>query len=186
VNVPHRRTPQVRSRLGGFSLLELLLALAVLTVAIGLTSSTIVSISGYAVTARENSLARSAVTQMLEELRSGDFDQLFAAYNAVTVDDGPGAPGAAFDVLGLTAQDGDPDGRVGRIELPADPFDGSVLREDLVSEAFGLPADLDLDGVIDGQDHSGDYRMLPVRIVVEWQGETGRSRVTANTVLGPW
>ena len=37
-----------------------------------------------------------------------------------------------------------------------------ILREDVAIPAMGMPRDLDGDNVVDGVDHKGDYRMLPV------------------------
>ena len=153
---------------GGFTLLEVLIAISVLAVAVGLTGSTIVSISNYAQVAKENSLARAALSTQLQVLRAYPFAQLFRDFNASGADDSSmGAPGPGFDVLGLNPIPGDPDGRVGRIELPAADPSSTVLREDLVFVELGMPADLNADGIVDAEDHSDDYRMLPIRLVLE-------------------
>jgi hypothetical protein len=57
------------------------------------------------------------------------------------------------------------------------------LREDVVDAGLGMPRDLNLDGVIDALDHSGDYRILPVRVLVEWTGMSGNRTHRLETVL---
>ena len=170
----------------GFTLVEVLVTMAVLAVAIGMTVSSITSLSSYGAAARELSLAQGTLFDMVEDLRARPLDQIFADFNENTADDGPEAFGAAFDVAGLNAQDDDPDGRVGRILLPEDPLNSAVLREDLDSPELGLPFDLNVDGVIDAGDHAADYRILPVRIVLEWKGKAGNRRLFADTTLGEW
>lgn len=61
---------------------------------------------------------------------------------------------------------------------PLDPDDprSFVLREDLASQRFELPADLNGDGTIDADPRDDDYRVLPVEMVLRWQpdGESPR------------
>ena len=172
---------------GGFTLLEVLIAISVLAVAVGLTGSTIVSISNYAQVAKENSLARAALSTQLQILQSYPFADVFRDFNESDADDtSVDAPGPGFDVLGLNPVQGDPDGRVGRFELPTPATDPTVLREDLMLPDLGMPADLNADGLFDDQDHSGDYRMLPMRIILEWDGRMGPSQLTLETVIGSW
>ena len=61
---------------------------------------------------------------------------------------------------------------------------GSIqLREDVVLPALGMPSDLDGNTIIDALDHSANYRVLPVRVRVRWQGMNGTRTMTADTVL---
>ena len=71
---------------------------------------------------RERVKAVEAVRSLLEEMRSLPCGELFARYNDDPNDDPEGkstAPGRHFRVEGLEAQDGDVDGFVGEIILPA-------------------------------------------------------------------
>jgi hypothetical protein len=67
------------------------------------------------------------------------------------------------------------------IELPpeapldVDPEGVPVFREDVVAPLFGLPADLNGDGAIDGGAREGDYTSLPVCIRVRWGTPDGGS-----------
>jgi hypothetical protein len=46
-----------------------------------------------------------------------------------------------------------------------------------------MPNDLDGNGTIDALDHAANYRILPVRVRVRWQGVNGVRSMTADTVL---
>ena len=63
------------------------------------------------------------------------------------------------------------------VEVPAAPSGGDVatgpvLREDL-PQRFGLPADLNGDGVIDDASHNDDYRTVPVIVTFRWTTSNG-------------
>lgn len=156
----------------GFSLLELMVGLCVLTVAVGAVASTLVATTNLNSTGEEIARAVEAATGVLEELRAEEFPDLFALRDGDPGNDpgGPGsAPGSDFAVRGLAPWDGA--ATVGTIEFPGN---GGELREDVVDRDLGMPRDLNGDGVIDGEDHSDDYIVLPVRVRVRWQGRSGR------------
>lgn len=165
------------------TLVEIAFTLVVITVAIG---ATLRSISSFVVLSDgvwERSLAIDAAEATLERMRTENFVELFALYNDEPADDPVGAPGPAFDVTGLDPQDADPDGRVGRIVFPVAAAAPGVLLENRVDPDFALPRDLNADDVIDGADHSGDYELLPVRILIEWRGRSGNRTYELETVL---
>lgn len=179
------RTLPRRSR-AGMTLLDVLMAISVLAVAVGLTSVTISSSARYAKGARETVVAYEAAESMMAELESRDFATVFADFNGTTADDGADSPGQHFVVDGLDARPEDVDGFAGRVLFPTTAMAPAVLRENLDDPLFGLPADLDADGAIDGTDKAATYRILPVRIEVEWLGQQGRSRVVVDGVLSAW
>lgn len=175
--------PERRASRRGMTMVEVCISMVVLLVAIGGTLSTI---SGHLVlgaSARETSVAYHEAQRLLERLKSEDFELLFARYNESADDDpaGVSAPGSAFDVAGLSARAGDGDGRVGRISFPVEEAAPTHLREDLVFN--GRTLDLDADGVLDGDDRSGDYVLLPVRVRIEWKGRSGNRFVELQTIL---
>ena len=49
--------------------------------------------------------------------------------------------------------------------------------------SLGMPRDLNGDGVIDSEDHAGDYVLLPVKVRVNWRGITGDRSFEVCTVL---
>ena len=135
---------------------------------------------------READRATEAARAQLEVLRARPLAQVWALYNDDPYDDPGGAasaPGARFEVAGLRPVGAS---AVGRIEFPdqASPHGGLELREDRPAPGLGTPLDLNLDGELDAASHGADYRILPVRVVVEWEGAAGRQSYDLFTVLG--
>lgn len=169
-------------------MLEAVLALAVMTVAVSLFSSMVVTTSRTRVTNHEYPVASEAVRVLLEQMRNQDFTRVFALYNADPTDDPGGAasaPGNRFAIAGLQPLDESPDGFVGEILFPTLPgVDGmSDLREDMVDARLGMPRDLNGDSIVDGLDHASDYRLLPIRVTVDWRGKYGERRLQFQTML---
>ena len=167
-------------------ILEIILAIAVLLIAVGATLASISSFVVLGDSTRENKRAYLEAQAAIERMRAANFAQVFALYNEDPNDDPAGvgtAPGAGFDVDLLTPQEGDPDAMAGRIEMPALAAVPGELREDLNDPDFGLPRDLSGDGIWDALDHSGNYILLPVRVLVEWKGRSGNRVVELQTML---
>ena len=177
---------------GGFSLVEVALLSVFLLIALGGLSSAVISSLKLSRTTEETSIADDAARRMAGELQTVNFSAIFASYNANPNDDPnlPGtAPGAAFDVRGLTPRNGDPDGRVGRLVFPSvDLGAGEVLREDVVDPRLGMEEgegrDLNGNGETD-DDVTLDYAILPVRIVLEWTGPGGNRSHELDLLLVP-
>jgi type II secretory pathway pseudopilin PulG len=176
------RAVAARKRSAGFSIVEILISATVFMLVSGAVVTTLVASSALNHTNRETVLAAQAAESMIEELKSTPFAEVFARYND-TKDDDPGtgaSPGIAFAVAGLAAQADDADGIVGTIAFPGD---GVVLREDADDAELGLPRDLDRDGAVDDQDKAASYRILPVRVRLEWRGANGNRALELVTVL---
>ncbi len=184
-----RRTGSPRRARGGFSLLELAVAVVLLILAIGGLSGVLVAATRLNQANRETALALSAARQAIEVLQAEPFAQVFARFNTDPGDD-PGAPGSApgkdFAVPGLTPWNGDPDGFVGEYLFPvvAGPGTSVELREDVDDPALGMPRDLDGDGVVGATNLSGAYRLLPVRVRLRWRGVSGERELAVETFLG--
>ncbi len=189
--MPSQRTMPLRARgparppsaRRGMTLVEVCISMVVLLVAIGGTLGTI---SGHLVlgaAAHETSQAYLEAQRMLEQLETEDFALLFARYNETTADDplGVPSPGANFAVAGFAPRDTDADGRVGKISFPVSADAPARLREDL--QFNGRTLDLDANGLLDSQDRSGDYVLLPVSVRIDWKGRSGNRFVELQTVL---
>lgn len=181
---PPARPKRFHAR-AGLTVVELLMALIVMLVAVGGMLGSISSFVVLGDSAHEKTLALLEAQLTLERMQGENFRQVFARFNATTADDpaGPVSPGADFAVAGLAPRPDDADGLVGRILFPTPPGAPDSLREDAVDAEFGFPRDLNGDGVIDAAEHSGDYVVLPVRILIEWRGNAGNRVVELQTVL---
>jgi hypothetical protein len=171
------------ARAPGFTLVERLVAATVFTLVAGGVLNAIVASTALNRTNRESALAMEAACSIVETLKATPLDEMFSRFDASAGND-PAAgvsPGAAFEVDGLDPQTADADGFVGAISFPGG---GAVLREDADDPELGMPRDLDGDGAVDAQDHAADYRLLPVRVTVQWTGKTGARSVELVTVLG--
>jgi len=170
----------------GFSLLEITIAISVLTLAlVGATGSMLAGNRLQRVN-RESAVAEDAVRQVLESMRGAALATTFARFNSTAVDNPGGvvSPGATFAVEGLRAPPENAGAPVGSIVFPT-ILDGGVLelREDFVDAELGMPADLNADGAIDDANHALDYRVLPVRVQVQWTGVLGTRTLAVETVL---
>lgn len=177
------RRPRASRAAAGMTLVEIMVALVVLTASVYLVSSTIASAATDRITKRQMGIAAEAARTKLEMMRAEAFKELFARYNETPLDDpaGPGtAAGPHFSVEGIPIAAGDADGFAGRIFLPAP---GPALYENAANEPLGLPRDLNGDVGIDANDHALDYFVLPVTVRVEWSSPLGKRKVELNTLM---
>jgi len=175
----HRRPRGPRD---GLTVLELTIALVVMTIAVGMLSGTMSSTSRVAPLQRESALAAMAARSQLEAMRAQPFRELFALYNDVAADDPGGAgtaPGSGFRVAGLRSPDG-PQGFVGEVRFPGD---GATLREDVEWVQLGMPRDLNRDDVVGDLDVSGSYFLLPVEVHMRWESMAGVRELRLHTMF---
>lgn len=133
---------------------------------------------------REQVRAQTAARSVLEMMRAERLEEVYARYNDDPADDPGGSGtghGSAFPVEGLVSPAGRPAGRIFFPEAGTPP----TLREDVADPAFDMPAGKDLngDGRIDSDSRARDYQLLPVRIVVEWQGKGKGRRLEVAALL---
>ena len=158
-----------------------------IAIAISGTVGTITSTATLARSNEETTRAYQAAREAVEQLMSANASVLFALYNDTPLDDPPppgGLPAKNFDVFGLDPVEGDPDGLVGSVLVPVDAGNPLQLRENRRDESFGLPRDLNADGVMDNNDHSGDYVLLPMRVRLDWQGISGERHLELDLLVG--
>lgn len=164
------------------------MASAVLTIAAGGLMSSIVASMALNRVNNETGLAQAYARRAIERMKGVDFADVFATFDKNPADDPSGvgtAPGANFEAFGLEPLATDLDGRPGEISFPTVDFGGvAQLREDVSDPALGMPRDLNGDGLPpDALDHAADYRVLPVRVRVQWRGATGPRSITIETLL---
>ena len=111
------------------------------------------------------------------------FEEIYIRFNSDSEDDPDEGekPGSSFEVASLQVRGDDPDGLVGRIEFPEEA--PGILVESITDESLGMPMDLNGDGQIDDENRSEDFQLLPVRIIIEWQGMEGLERLEYHTIL---
>jgi hypothetical protein len=181
-----RGSRKLGSSRSGLSLVEVSIAVVLLTIALcGITGSIVASDELQNVN-RETALAEAGARGMIETLHGVAFAEVFARYNSNLLDNpmNGASPGPNFAVRGLQAAPGDPDGLPGEIIFPTTTVAGvPQLREDVAFTSLGMPRDLNGDGRIDALNHANDYKILPVRVRVRWSGATGVRTLDAETVL---
>ena len=168
----------------GFSLIEVVVGVAILAIALLGHTASIFSEHRLSKDERARSAALQACEQFMERLRSDD-DWVALYARCRVLEAVASKPGGDVHL---------PDGRRAflpqvyyadfvtpqalsslhvLVDVPQATLDGApggpaVLREDWVDAAFGLPQDLNGDGVIDAADHSDDYLILPVVVRFLW------------------
>jgi len=160
-----------------------MVVIAILTVVVSAMTGAVVNVAQLVPTNQESGRALDAARGILETLKSTAFDEVYARYNASPADDpgGPGtAPGSGFTAAGLSPLPTDLDGMVGAIEFPEV---GGVLSELAVDDTLGMPMDLNRSGDVQAGDRSGDYRIFPIRIRLEWTGSSGTRSMQLHTVI---
>lgn len=176
-----------RRRDAGFTAVEVLIGSTLLVFGMVGVFNSLYATNRLKTTIEERALAAEAASSLAETFYGVEFGELWATYNADPSDDPRGtgtAPGARFAVEGLKPIASRKDGLQGRIEFPTLTTSGRFeLREDMQDERLGMPRDLNGDGVIDTADHAGDYDVLPIRIVVEWQSARGDSTLAVNLTM---
>src|SRR5262245_58255623 len=113
------RAARVRA---GFAIVEILVALSVLVVAASIFCQMLISATRVRAVNRENALAADAARVVIERMRNLDFLNVYRSFNEDPSDDPSGngtGPGYLFDVPGLEAPDGAPQGKTGRILFPS-------------------------------------------------------------------
>ena len=178
---PLRNRPRRTPEQGGFTLLEVLIGTVV--IAIALMGHMASAFSEYKMARGEQarSEALHVARQFVERMRSDDdwaglYDRLRALQ---LLADSPGTFGDRLEdgrrawpphhyypdfVLPTWL-----DSMVLLVDVPFDPQSPTEFREDLPLPRYGMPTDLDGDGVIDGAPRHTDYRALPIVLTFSWR-----------------
>lgn len=170
---------------GGFTLIEIMIAVVVGTVATYMLSTSVTAAVANTVTRQQRAVAAEGAMNCMEQIRSKPMELVFALFNENPGDD-PGGEGTAFgpyfDVVGLSPvldEEGVPQ-PIGQVLLPGD---GTTLDETFEQPEFGLPRDLNGDLHVLPGDCSSDYLVLPVTVRVEWRSQLGDRSLEISTLL---
>lgn len=131
----------------GVSILELMVATTVLAVALVMVLSVLISAMRLDNQTHEMSLAKQQATFKLEQMRGFDYTTLVGMVT--------GAGGnytEDFDVQGLSAQEGDPDGRCGHCLISSKDEAGVLL------------------------DPSGNNNLLRIHVRIDWRSRGGSNQ----------
>jgi type II secretory pathway pseudopilin PulG len=169
-------TPGAPPGEAGFSLIQVLVAAALLALAALSLSATQISSMSLSRLNRETAIARQVARQILEEIQDVPAEEAYARFNSDPSDDPGGAGTAVGPSVLIATEAGD---MFGIVSFPG----GDELREDVVDDALGMPMDLNADGTIDDGNHATDYRLLPVRIRVQWTGSSGAKFLELHAIL---
>ena len=179
----------------GLTLIELMIAVAILAIAICGIMSAYFSSHRLNVRSREEAIAVAAAQDKLAEIREHSFADIVSTYG-----------GQTFQVLGLTPvtpgadqgeviiiNDESPDeAAYGRdLDPPVGPdgvdLDGNGRRTDVLGVATvtsTFPADLDGDGAtITPVVAPAAFKLIPAVVVVTWRGSSGTARVQTMTMI---
>ncbi|MHC5009616.1 MAG: prepilin-type N-terminal cleavage/methylation domain-containing protein [Planctomycetota bacterium] len=177
----------------GFSFIEVLGAVVILALGLLAQAAGALSERRLAMEQEARSQAHQAVRQFMERMRSDEaWPTLYGRLRSFQLLASlPGAPGmklddgrSAFPPNAYYADFTTPPslGTAGvLVDVPFDatasgPLAAMALREDVVDQAYGLPGDLNGDGMIDGDSRNADYAAIPVIVTFRWvpPGEGGR------------
>ena len=168
----------------GMTLIEIIIGLGVVVIAIIGIMSALVSASRVDEATAEQVRALNACKSAIEQMKQVPFAEAWRRFNSNAADDPGGsgtAPGRNFAVAGLRAQPGDADGLPGQILFPEL---GGNLCETVVESRMGMPRDLNGSGNPPSDlNVNTTYMILPVRVVVDWQGASGPYHMEMTTFL---
>jgi prepilin-type N-terminal cleavage/methylation domain-containing protein len=181
------------SRQGGFTLLEVTVSMAVLSVAFLALAQGLERTSRVRSTEREAVVAFQVAEHVMAEVEGTPFDQLWRRYNDDPSDDpasGAAAPGSVRALDDLTVAGEELSIPLGLLEEGTVtvrlPMTGSgptaVLSELAQDEPLGCPRDLNGDGLLSPGSRAADHVLLPVEVVVQWGRSNPRQRVSLRTV----
>ncbi len=197
----------------GFTLLELMVAVVVIVVAFFGLLLALHYGSVLNETARQLQSAHEGARRAMEAVRAYEFSFAYRCFNEDISDDpnyegwaqqnisplnevyprGEGIPplmaltdnlGNNFVIDGLRPRSTDPDGAVGRIVFPEALQGASTVLSEQGQDPFLGILDMNGNGATNDLNVSNDYTLLPLTVLVEWEGLFGEEReVRLDTVV---
>lgn len=179
----------------GLTLVELMIAVAILAITICATMSAYFSSHRLNVRSREEAIAVAAAQDKLAEIREHNFDDVVNAYGGQTFQVfglNPVAPGVDQGEVIIINDETPDEAAYGRdLEAPVGPdgvdLNGNGRRTDVLGLATvtgTFPADLDGDGAATTPVVApAAFKLIPVVVAVTWQGPSGTARVQMMTMI---
>jgi prepilin-type N-terminal cleavage/methylation domain-containing protein len=156
---------------GGFTMVEVSLALTVLVVALVATTASNLRMQALRRNNHDRVAAQNAVQSIAERIqaiaRAGTNDAAGFGLHVTAALSTGGELGATFDVPGLTPVPGS--AHVGTIRVIAD----ETATDAAVGAELGLPRDLNGDGDALDPDVSASAHVLPVVVSIRWRSQSG-------------
>lgn len=160
---------------GGFTMMELCLAMTILVVALVATTASNMRMHTLRRSNHDRVLAHNAVQSIAENVqalaRAGVDDPSGFGNHVVAALSAGGTLGATFDVPGLTPVEGAVN--VGSIRVVTD----ETTSDEDVGAQVSLPRDLNGDGDALDTNVVGTAHLLPIVITLRWRSQAGDQRV---------
>ncbi|MHC4916624.1 MAG: PulJ/GspJ family protein [Planctomycetota bacterium] len=188
----------MRNKEAGLTLIEVVIAVAILAVVFSMTVSAMLSSYDMSTRSRQDALALAAAQDMVAQIRTAqpnDVANNFAGLT-FTVDGLPppvvGGVAVPHGEVIVIADETPDEAAYGRdLLLPPGPdgidLDGNGLRWDILTVASGAcPFPVDLDGSLAVDNDAvlpDDMTLVPVVVVVSWESKVGLSRVQLLTFV---
>ncbi|MDZ4772959.1 MAG: prepilin-type N-terminal cleavage/methylation domain-containing protein [Planctomycetota bacterium] len=170
------RAPRVvKRRCGGFTMLELSLAMTILVVALVATAASNMRMNSLRRSNRDRVVAHNAVQSIAENVhalaREGVSDPSGFGNHVVAALSAGGQLGTTFDVPELTPITGE--AHVGSIRVVFD----ETMSDAALGAELGLPRDLNGDGDALDTNATNSSRLLPVVVTLRWRSQSGDQRI---------
>jgi hypothetical protein len=178
-----------RQGTAGSAMLDVVMGCTVLTIAVLGALSVIPGAAQMQNGLCEREEAQLVLQRIAEEVFRESPTEAFVEFNSSGMDDFDGPDtghGPEFDLQGsIPTSNGSALGRVILPHYTINGFGEARIFEDTIDPLLGMPCDLDGDGVVStGGVPPEDLLILPVRLVIEWEGVGGRQHIETRFILG--
>jgi prepilin-type N-terminal cleavage/methylation domain-containing protein len=173
-HAPSRGPLQRRPRSSGFSLIEIVVATAVLAIGMLALTSTMWRVHALTASNEDRRLAQNdlrSISEQIIALSEGALEEPETWAGTVSAAFAlGGTPGNTFAIAGLEPIAGAPS--VGTIRVITD----ETLTDKTLGITLGMPRDLDGDGAATNTNVTANARLLPVVLDLQWSGGSGNRR----------
>lgn len=144
----------------GFSLLEMMLALSILSIALAAMIDSMVSTGKLESVLRDKRIVRDGINRVINDMRSCDFATMTTTF------------ATSFDITDIRPQTGQ--AHVGTVTFYTDETGAGMTPDDMAS--LGFPRDLNANGNATDTDVT-NYVILPAKIEVKWNSGSDQDQI---------